>query len=158
VRTDNLDEPTMNQAVTATPFREDGRTLPGKIIYNYPLQAAQEEGFFRPIRFLQVFEPDDQLADASIAAAAVGRLREDLEAGYDHLLLARANTIEDATRLYRHIYLRNHADLNPVLIHSNSPNRRQILGDITNEHLAILGATNNFLQTVTNHPLTVIAS
>lgn len=129
---------------TATPFREDGKALPGKIIYNYPLQAAQEENFFKPIRFLQVFEPDDQLADASIAAAAVGRLREDLEAGYDHLLLARANTIEEATRLYRHIYLQNYADLNPVLIHSNSPNRRQTLSDIRSGNHRIIICVDMF--------------
>lgn len=30
---------------TATPFREDGKALNGKIIYNYPLQLAQENEF-----------------------------------------------------------------------------------------------------------------
>jgi len=29
---------------TATPFREDGRTLDGEIIFKYPLKKAQEEG------------------------------------------------------------------------------------------------------------------
>src|SRR5690606_7078268 len=99
---------------TATPFREDGKALPGKIIYNYPLQAAQDEQFFKPIRFLQVFEPDDTMADTAIAAAAVARLREDLSAGYDHLLLARTDTIERAKWLYDRIYSLNYGDLNPV--------------------------------------------
>lgn len=34
---------------TATPFREDGRTLPGRRIFRYPLRAAQEDGYFTRI-------------------------------------------------------------------------------------------------------------
>lgn len=36
---------------TATPFREDGQLIDGKIIFRYPLRKAQAEGYFRPIRF-----------------------------------------------------------------------------------------------------------
>jgi superfamily II DNA or RNA helicase len=115
---------------TATPFREDGKALPGKIIYNFPLQSAQEQGFFRPIHFMQVFEPDSLLADSKIAEVAVARLREDLTTGFDHMLLARANTIEDAERLHRLIYQVKYADLNPVVIHSYTPSRLQVLRNI----------------------------
>ncbi|MBK9156410.1 MAG: DEAD/DEAH box helicase family protein [Chloracidobacterium sp.] len=31
---------------TATPFREDDKPLDGKIIYKYPLNRAQEKGYF----------------------------------------------------------------------------------------------------------------
>lgn len=112
---------------TATPFREDGKALPGKIIYNYPLQAAQENGFFKPIQFLQVFEPDSLLADQRIAQTAVMRLRADLAAGLDHMMLARAGTIDDAEALYRNIYRAQYADLNPVVVHSNTTSRAQVL-------------------------------
>jgi superfamily II DNA or RNA helicase len=115
---------------TATPFREDGKALPGKIIYNFPLQSAQEQGFFRPIHFLQVFEPDSLLADFKIAEVAVARLREDLAAGLDHMLLARANTIEDAENLHRHVYQANYADLSPVAVHSHTPSRLNVLRNI----------------------------
>jgi len=113
---------------TATPFREDGKPVPGRIIYNFPLQDAQEQGFFQPIRFVQVFEPDGGRADAAIAEAAVARLREDMAAGYDHVLLARAGKITQAERLFADIYsARAFADLNPVVIHSQSKQRRQVL-------------------------------
>jgi superfamily II DNA or RNA helicase len=115
---------------TATPFREDGKALPGKIIYNYPLQTAQEKGFFKPIQFLQVFEPDSSQADPRIAEVAVARLRQDLEMGFDHMMLARANTIDDAERLFRDVYQANYADLNPVVVHSKTTRRNQVLGSI----------------------------
>lgn len=115
---------------TATPFREDGKALPGKIIYNYPLQLAQENSFFRPIHFLQVFEPDIAQADNAIAAKAVEKLREDLAAGLNHMMLARVKTISEAERIFRTIYQTLYADLNPVLVHSNTPHREQVLQEI----------------------------
>lgn len=36
---------------TATPFRNDGKKVDGKIIYNFPLLLAQEQGYFKPINF-----------------------------------------------------------------------------------------------------------
>jgi superfamily II DNA or RNA helicase len=113
--------------LTATPFREDGKALDGKIIYNFPLSAAQEEGYFKPIHFVEVFEPDERLSDSRIADAAVSRLREDLGLGHDHILMARAQTINDAKTLYEKIYKPYYNDLNPVLIHSQSKNKRVLL-------------------------------
>lgn len=115
---------------TATPFREDGKALKGKIIYNYPLQLAQEGGFFKPIQFLQVFEPDSSVADLRIAERAVERLRTDLASGLDHMLLARANTIDQATDLFDNIYSAEFQDLNPVLVHSHTKGREQVLRDV----------------------------
>ncbi len=103
---------------TATPFREDGKALDGQIVYEFPLSMAQDQAYFKPIRFVEVFEPDADEADRAIAAAAVGRLREDIAAGFNHLLMARARTIDDAERLFDEIYAPDYADLNPVVIHS----------------------------------------
>jgi superfamily II DNA or RNA helicase len=46
---------------TATRFRNDGQHVDGRVIFDYPLQRAQEEGYFAPIRLLPVreFDPDD---------------------------------------------------------------------------------------------------
>ncbi len=115
---------------TATPFREDGKALDGKIIYNYPLQLAQENEFFKPIQFLQVFEPDSSLADLRIAEKAVEKLRADLANGLDHMLLARANTIGQAQSLFQDIYNAEFPDLNPVLVHSQTRGREQVLHNI----------------------------
>jgi len=116
--------------LTATPFREDGKPLEGRVIYNYPLSSAQRLGYFNPISFVEVFEPDESLADRRIAEAAVNRLREDLAAGHDHLLMARAQTIDAATRLYDEVYAAHFGDLNPVLIHSQTRRRKRVLDAI----------------------------
>lgn len=113
--------------LTATPFREDGKAIQGKIIYNYPLSAAQDNGYFRPIQFLEVFEPDELIADQAIAEVAVQRLREDIAQGHDHLLMARTKTIDAAKALYHGIYERSYSDLRPVVIHSQTRRRGAVL-------------------------------
>ena len=77
---------------TATPFREDGKPLDGKLIYVYPLRKAQEDGYFRPIRFVKVVEFDPSRADEAIAAAAIEQLRADADRG--HVLMARVETVK----------------------------------------------------------------
>ena len=114
---------------TATPFREDGKPIDGKIIYNYPLSKAQELGYFRQIQFKEVFQPDEDKADREIADKAVDQLRTDLAFGYSHILMARAKTIDEAKRLYKNIYAQ-YSDLNPTLIHSQIKNKKNILESI----------------------------
>lgn len=102
---------------TATPFRQDGKRVDGKIIYNYPLGRAQERGYFRPIDFLHVDELDDSRADRAVAERAVARLREDLSKGLDHLLLVRVKRIDD-TEQVQAIYEELAPEHAPVTIHS----------------------------------------
>lgn len=112
---------------TATPFRQDGKSLEGKIIYNFPLADAQAQGYFNPIHFTEVFEPDIDRADEAIAERAVAHLRADLSAGHDHILMARAASIEAADALFQDIYRRRYAEFEPVLIHSRVPGRQRIV-------------------------------
>ena len=112
---------------TATPYREDGRPVGAKIIYNYPLAEAQKSGYFSFIHFEEVFEPDSELSDAAIADTAVCCLRRDLEQGLNHILLARAKSIDASEKLYQELYLPNYKDLNPILVHSRTKNRNEIL-------------------------------
>jgi len=102
---------------TATPFREDRSPLGGKQIYNYPLHRAQEDGYFKPIRFKGVFEVDRSESDRSIARKAVAQLNEDFAAGFDHRLLARCRTKDRAQDVLA-IYQELAPNLSPVLIHS----------------------------------------
>ena len=44
---------------TATPFRRDGLTLPGRVIFRFPLREAQKEGYFSTIDFSAVLDLDD---------------------------------------------------------------------------------------------------
>jgi len=115
---------------TATPFRLDGRRIPGRIIYNFPLRLAQDQGYFRKIQFKEIYEPDHEKADVAIAEKAVEQLRHDIAAGYDHILLARAETKDQAESIFQNIYAPKYRDLNPVVIHSKTPGRIKLLNAI----------------------------
>lgn len=104
---------------TATPFREDGRALDGKLIYVYPLRKAQEEGYFKPINFVNVIEFDPNRADEAIAAAAIAQLRQDYDKG--HILMARVETVRRAKEVFR-LYERN-PEFNPVQLHTGISGR-----------------------------------
>jgi superfamily II DNA or RNA helicase len=129
---------------TATPFREDGKSLEGKIIYEFPLSKAQEQGYFKPIRFVEVFEPDVDAADEQIAERAVARLREDLAAGHNHILMARTSTIAKAQAIFDSIYAQNYGDLNPVLIHSKSSGKDAALSRLRDGHHKIVVCVDMF--------------
>jgi len=84
---------------TATPFRNDGKKVDGKIIYNFPLAMAQQQGYFQKINFLPLMEFDEEKGDFAIAEAAIKQLESDLEAGYNHLILVRAKDKRSADYL-----------------------------------------------------------
>ncbi|MEA9491780.1 DEAD/DEAH box helicase [Xanthomonas campestris] len=121
---------------TATPFREDGLALGGRIVYNYPLRDAQIDGYFKDIEFHPVREYNLNLSDQAIADKAVELLRADLTAGYNHLMMVRAKSHKRAAGLFK-IY-KEHADLMPVLIHSKVPDRAKVLADIVNKKHRII--------------------
>jgi superfamily II DNA or RNA helicase len=100
---------------TATPFRDDRRRLAGRQLYRFPLRLAQEQGYFSPIEYRSVIDLADP--DRALADKAVARLREDLAGGYDHVLMARVNTIGRAEEI-REIYEEVASDLRPVFLHS----------------------------------------
>jgi superfamily II DNA or RNA helicase len=104
---------------TATPFRRDGKLVDGKVIYSYPLQLAQRDGYFKKISFEPVYEIDDDVGDETIAAAAVKKLRSDMAAGLDHRLMARCANIDRARAVHK-IYQDIARDLRPMLVHSES--------------------------------------
>ncbi|MGC7872060.1 DEAD/DEAH box helicase [Desulfosporosinus sp. SYSU MS00001] len=106
---------------TATPFRNDGKKVDGKIIYNFPLAMAQKQGYFQQIDFLPILEFDEEKGDLAIAVAATKKLDIDLKAGYNHIILVRAKDKRSADRLYNTIYRPYFEKYNPVLVHSDVP-------------------------------------
>lgn len=102
---------------TATPFRQDGKLVDGKIIFNYPLRRAQAEGYFRAVTFRAVKEFDPRRADTAICAAAIEVLDRDRAAGHDHLVMARTDSVPAAERLHA-IYQQMAPKHRPVLLHS----------------------------------------
>lgn len=107
---------------TATPFRNDGQSLEGRIIYNYTMREAQEAGYFRSIRFLPVEEYYEDYADEAIARQAIECLRDDLDSGYDHLILARVHSIPRTKKLLE-LYLDLAPEYAPVIVHSKMGKR-----------------------------------
>ncbi|WP_348689215.1 DEAD/DEAH box helicase family protein [uncultured Pseudoalteromonas sp.] len=122
---------------TATPFRSDGSRVEGKIIFNYPLKKAQDEGYFKPIEFHPVREFVEEQSDQAIAEKAIELLRADLAAGLDHIVMARASTIKRAKDIFK-LYA-NEEDLKPVLINSKVKKKADVLQAIRNrEHKIIV--------------------
>jgi superfamily II DNA or RNA helicase len=109
---------------TATPFREDGRRVDGEFIYTYPLKKAQAEGYFKPIRFEAVFGLDQADADPAIAEKLGEVLQADLDAGLNHLAMARCSTIDRAKDLHQ-LYSAMYPEFRPVIVHSQQPLRER---------------------------------
>lgn len=109
---------------TATPFREDGRRIDGEFIYTYPLKKAQAEGYFKPIRFEAVFGLDQADADLAIAEKIGEVLQADLDAGLNHLAIARCSRIGRAKELHR-LYCDLFPEFRPAIIHSQQPSRER---------------------------------
>ena len=108
---------------TATPFRNDGKKVDGKIIYNFPLLLAQEQGYFKPINFYPIYEFNDNQKDLAIAKKSVEILDADIINGKSHLLLVRASTQKRARELFERIYNMHYSKYNPVLIISENGKR-----------------------------------
>ena len=106
---------------TATPFREDGKALDGEIIFKYPLKKAQQEGYFKPIRFRPVVEFNRKRSDAAIAKKAIEQLRADLDKG--HILMARVDSVARAKEVFEHY--NKHPQFNPVQLHTGIKSARQ---------------------------------
>lgn len=126
---------------TATPFREDGRKIPGRTIFRYPLRQAQAEKYFTSIDYRAVLSLEGN--DRKVAELAVQRLRADLEAGWDHLLMARVNTVKRAQEICK-LYQELGADLGPVALYDGltSPLRKAALTGMRDRSCRIVVCVN----------------
>ncbi|MEC5174263.1 DEAD/DEAH box helicase [Chryseobacterium nepalense] len=125
---------------TATPFRNDQKRIEGKVIFNFSLKKAQEQGYFKPINFLPIREFDLNKGHKLIAQKAVEKLREDLANGYNHILMARCVKKTKAAEIFK--YYEEFEDLKPVLIHSEVSGKNEILQNIINGEHKIIVAVN----------------
>lgn len=125
---------------TATPFRNDRKRLEGKVIFNFTLKQAQEQGYFKPINFVPIREYDFDKADKLISEKAVEILRDDLANGFNHVLMARCQNKNRAEKVFE-LY-KEYEDLNPVMIHSSITGKKDILESIVNGNHKIIVAVN----------------
>ncbi|WP_341270642.1 DEAD/DEAH box helicase [Morganella morganii] len=61
---------------TATPFRSDGKRVDGRVIFEYPIEQAQKDGYFKAIEFYPVREFDESKSDLAIANKAINLLKK----------------------------------------------------------------------------------
>ncbi|MGO2506659.1 MAG: DEAD/DEAH box helicase, partial [Psychrobacter alimentarius] len=113
---------------TATPFRSDGVRVEGRIIFDYSLKRAQIDGYFKKIERHSVVEFIEEHADRVIYEKAITLLRKDIDEGFDHILMARAHSIKRAEEIFE-LY-KSETDLKPILINSDTRNRKSILENI----------------------------
>ena len=123
---------------TATPFRQDGKNIDGRIAYNFPLSEAQEQGYFKKIELHQITEYSDQLSDYAIAHKSVDLLIRDL-ANYDHLLMVRTGSLKRAQEVLG-IYQEIAPQYNPVLLNSNmrESDKNSVLSKLTQRQSRII--------------------
>jgi hypothetical protein len=80
------------------------------------LREAQREGYFTRIDYQAVLALTD--TDEAVADLALARLRDDLDAGFDHILMARAASIARAERILG-LYQSRAPEFGPTVIHHN---------------------------------------
>lgn len=100
--------------LTATPFRRDRREIIGKLLYNYELRQAYEDGVFGQLDYRAVSPRTGEDPDIAIASAAAAKLREDRATGLDHRLMIRTGAKTRAHELHRLYTERTGLSLNVV--------------------------------------------
>lgn len=113
---------------TATPFREDRARVDGRPIYNYPLWKAQEDGYFKKVRYLPVNGVDQADSDLRILEAVGDQLQADLDANLPHLVMVRGAKKDRAEALHQ-MYACAYPQWRPLLIHSghSAAEKREVL-------------------------------
>lgn len=93
--------PTARRALfTATPFRRDRKELRARIVFEYPLARARDDGVFGRLRF-EAIDAGPAEADVELARAAERQLERDRDAGHAHLVMVRTSRRSRAKELAR---------------------------------------------------------
>ncbi|MBB6239948.1 superfamily II DNA or RNA helicase [Pedobacter sp. AK013] len=103
--------------LTATPFRRDKKDIQARLIYNYPLKNAFEDGLFSKINFVPATAPLSATAEEkNIAIALKAQEVYSARLHQEHRIIIRTDRKKDADDLEQ-IYI-NHTQLKLVVIHS----------------------------------------
>ncbi|WP_282118174.1 DEAD/DEAH box helicase [Maribacter aquivivus] len=125
---------------TATPFRNDGKNLDGKFIFNFSLKEAQKQGYYKKINYLPIREYDKEEADKKIAIKAVEQLKEDIANGYPHIIMARCVSKNRAKEVYE--YYKGYINLNPVIVYTGVPGLKEKIKAIKERKHSIIVCVN----------------
>lgn len=136
----NIFPPSHVLLFTATPFRNDGQKLPGKIIFNFPLKKAQEQHYYEKIDYYPIVEYTIEEADKAIAHKAIEILKKDSDNGYDHIIMARCKNKKRAQEVYK-IY-QKYPEYSPVIVYSGMKGGIGILKAIKEKKHKIIVCVN----------------
>ena len=125
---------------TATPFRNDGRSLQGKVIFNFSLRKAQEQKYYKQINYLPIREYNKKLADEKIAEKAVDQLRLDIAAGFNHVVMARCMSKNRAIEIFE--YYKNYHEFNPIMVYTGIAGLSKKIEAIKNGEHSIIVCVN----------------
>jgi superfamily II DNA or RNA helicase len=125
---------------TATPFRNDGKSLQGKVIFNFSLRKAQEQKYYKRINYLPIREYNKKLADEQIADKAVEQLKSDLAAGFNHILMARCMSKNRAEEVFE--YYQKYPEYNPIVIYNGIAGLKDKIEAIKNGQHSIIVCVN----------------
>ncbi|MFC1758511.1 DEAD/DEAH box helicase [Planctomycetota bacterium] len=84
---------------TATPFRRDKKIVPGKLVYNYPLKAAIEDGTYGKVEYLPCKPEGNESHDVAIAKHAERVFLADRKKGNDHRMMVRTDSVKRAKEI-----------------------------------------------------------
>jgi len=101
---------------TATPYRNDGKSLQGKVIFSFSLRKAQQQKYYKQINYLPIREYNKKLADEKIADKAVSQLKDDFAAGFNHILMARCMSRARAIEIFT--YYEKYREFNPIMVYT----------------------------------------
>jgi len=89
---------------TATPYRLDGRPLPGEPVFTYSAKQAYDEGIFGQVHYEAVAADTKRSPDIAVRDAVLLQLNKDRAARFNHRVLVKCKTIKRAKEvadLYR---------------------------------------------------------
>jgi len=125
---------------TATPYRNDGKSLHGKVIFNFSLRKAQEQKYYKQINYLPIREYNKKLADEKIVDKAVTQLKADIAAGYNHILMARCMSKGRAIEVFKHY--EKYPEHNPVMVYTGISGLSRKMEAIKNGEHSIIVCVN----------------
>ncbi len=132
---------------TATPFRNDKKRIEGELIYNFPLNIAQDEGYFKPVNKVEVFELNKDKHDLRIAYKALEILERDKNNGHPHVMMVRVSSISrshEIYNLYTKIITELSLDFQVVKVHSKIPQQKDVYTSILNLEYDIVVCVDMF--------------
>lgn len=112
---------------TATPFRRDKKELKANHIYNYPLSQAYKDGVFGEIKYIPVELKNEREKDIVLAKKGEEIFLRDKDSGFEHALMIRCKSKNDAKRLFDLYTKETNLKLRVV---DSSKNRKEVLGII----------------------------